>query len=380
MQYVKSKTVNIDQDEIIHLHAIEHDTKTRFINFKFVGDNRIIDLSNCNVRIYGKNSRYIEIFNDLKVLDAKKGIAQLELTDKMLRPGVTEYQLKIMPNGGGQLSSNTMKIVIDEDLMRDCSVESSNEYKAFENALKTIDEYDLRWQSGNIKTKDSILFENVVLKAMEQLIYNGNKIYDTAHKPTPADIGASPSDHNHDDRYLKKEVGATNESFRFRTKFLEFGVDNSRLGEIGVGPTDTYLHNTKSDKYLALKDDGRIVYDNKKVLIDIQSTPLWQGFHHMSGNESVTPSKKLSDCNNGWVLVWSDFDDGAGPQNWNVVYSYIPKNTIFKTGQNTTLPLTAGESTWAIKTLYIYDTYFRGNDTNKKDGNYDVVLRAVLEY
>lgn len=74
-----------------------------------------------------------------------------------------------------------------------------------------------------------------------------------------------PSDHNHDDRYLKKEVGAINESFRFRTKYLEFGVDDSKLGEIGVGPSDTYIHNTKSNKYLALKDDGRLLYNNKEV-------------------------------------------------------------------------------------------------------------------
>lgn len=74
-----------------------------------------------------------------------------------------------------------------------------------------------------------------------------------------------PSDHNHDDRYLKKELGSTGESFRFRTKYLEFGVEDSKLGEIGVGPNDTYLHSTKSNKYLALKDDGRLLYNNKEV-------------------------------------------------------------------------------------------------------------------
>ncbi|WP_054198851.1 pyocin knob domain-containing protein [Clostridium baratii] len=189
-----------------------------------------------------------------------------------------------------------------------------------------------------------------------------------------------PSSHNHDDRYLKKEVGATNESFRFRTKFLEFGVDDGKLGEIGVGPNDTYLHNTKSDKYFALKDNGELLYDGKKVLRDIQGSPLWQGFHHMAGKETVTPSKPLSQCNNGWVLVWSDWDDGVGTQDWNFCFTYIPKNTPWKNGKNHTFPLSAGEDTWAIKTLYVYDTYFRGNDTNKNGGNYDVILRAVLEY
>lgn len=246
MQHIKPKTVNIDQDELIQLHAIEHDTKTRFINFKFVGDNRVIDLSNCNVRVYGKNSRYIEIFNDLKVLDAKKGIAQLELTDAFLIPGVTEYQLKIMPNGGGQLSSNTMKIIVSEDLMQGNSIESSNEYKAFEEALKTIDEYDLRWQSGNIKTKDSVLFENVILKAMDQLIYNGNKVYDSAHKPTPEEINALPL------------TGGTIEGR------VNVGLKDKYL-TIGVGDYDTAIGNTKSGKWLQLKDDKRLCYSDKEI-------------------------------------------------------------------------------------------------------------------
>ncbi|WP_415331003.1 hypothetical protein [Clostridium perfringens] len=36
------------------------------------------------------------------------------------------------------------------------------------------------------------------------------KIYDSAHKPTPSDIGASPNNHNHDSTYLGKTATATN--------------------------------------------------------------------------------------------------------------------------------------------------------------------------
>lgn len=199
---------------------------------------------------------------------------------------------------------------------------------------------------------------------------------DLAGKPS----SFPPSNHNHDNRYLPLVNGSTNESYKLQKKFIEVGVDDTKIIEIGVGPTDIYMHNTKSDKYFALKDNGELLYDGKKVLRDIQGSPLWQGFHHMSGKESVTPSKALSECNNGWVLVWSDWDDGVGTQDWNFCFTYIPKNTPWKNGKNHTFPLSAGEDTWAIKTLYVYDTYFRGNDTNKNGGNYDVILRAVLEY
>lgn len=246
MKYTILKNVYIDKDEITEIKAIEHDTKTRFINFKFIGSNTVVDLRDCQVRVYAKNSRYIEIFNDLTVIDAKGGIAQLELTDKFLRPGITEYQLKIMPINGGQLSSNTMRIIVSEDLMQGNSIESSNEYKAFEKALKTLDQYDLRWQSGNIKTKDSVLFENVVLKAMEQLIYNGNKVYDSAHKPTPSDIGALP---------------LTGGTIQGR---VDVGLKDKYL-TIGVGDYDAAIGNTKSGKWLQLKDDGRLCYSDKEI-------------------------------------------------------------------------------------------------------------------
>ncbi|MDU1053447.1 BppU family phage baseplate upper protein [Clostridium baratii] len=436
MKYAIDKTVYVDKDEITEVKAIEHDTKTRFINFKFVGNNTAVDLTDCKVRVYAKNSRYIEIFNDLTVLDARKGIAQLELTDKMLRLGITEYQLKIMPMGGGQLSSNTMQIVVGKDLMKDTAIESSNEYKTFENALNKIDKYDTRLLTienninhafighgvYNAGTDLNTLVENGAYEISEithctngitddvynwgtLTVFNCNKVNGVGQRITQVYYPHVNQD-GHRIPYMRvrdggnwtewskitqgltaADVGAlpiaggiVTGSTEFKTLCIPIGTDPNKRTEIGVGPNDTYLHNTKSDKYLALKDDGRIIYDNKKVLTDIQGSPLWQGFHHMSDTETITPSKPLSQCNNGWVLVWSDFDDGVGPQNWNVCYSHIPKNTIFKGGQNHTFPLSAGENSWAIKTLYIYDTYFKGNKSNREYNGNDVVIRAVLEY
>lgn len=74
-----------------------------------------------------------------------------------------------------------------------------------------------------------------------------------------------PSDHNHDGRYLPLVNGSTNESYKLQKKFIEVGADDTKIVELGVGPTDTYIHNTKSNKYLALKDDGRLFYNNKEV-------------------------------------------------------------------------------------------------------------------
>ncbi|MDK0853234.1 BppU family phage baseplate upper protein [Clostridium perfringens] len=140
MQYIQTKTVYIDRDELIEIKAIEHDVKTRFINFKFIAANKILDISHCIVRVYALNSKGNEIFNNLTIIDGAKGIAQLELTDSLLVPGTTEYMLKITTENGGILSSNRFNLIVSKDLMADNAIEGTNEYKALDEALKTVGE------------------------------------------------------------------------------------------------------------------------------------------------------------------------------------------------------------------------------------------------
>ncbi len=185
-----------------------------------------------------------------------------------------------------------------------------------------------------------------------------------------------------DEKYLSKTGGTITGDLKVKTDFVSIGRDTSRFMRVGVGPTDVYVNNAKSGKYLALKDSGDLLYDGKKVLRDIQGSPLWQGYHHMSGSETVKPSKPLSQCNNGWVIVWSDWDDGSTGQNWNFNYCYVPKNTPWKDGHNTCFAISCGEgdNAYTNKTLYISDSSFKGHDSNKQGRAYDVVIRAVLEY
>lgn len=162
MQYIQTKTVYIDRDELIEIKAIEHDVKTRFIDFKFIAANKILDISNCIVRVYALNSKGNEIFNNLTVTDGAKGIARLELTDALLVPGTIEYMLKITTDNGGILSSNRFNLIVDKDLMTGNAIEGTNEYKALDEALKTVGELNsmqvsINENANNIKkNKDDL--------------------------------------------------------------------------------------------------------------------------------------------------------------------------------------------------------------------------------
>ncbi|WP_349392971.1 BppU family phage baseplate upper protein [Clostridium perfringens] len=171
MQYIQTKTVYIDRDELIEIKAIEHDVKTRFIDFKFIAANKILDISNCIVRVYAITSKGNEIFNNLTVIDGAKGIARLELTDALLVQGTIEYMLKITTDNGGILSSNRFNLIVDKDLMTGNAIEGTNEYKALDEALKTI---------GNINATEVRSKENAsnIVKITEKLDYTSERMQD----------------------------------------------------------------------------------------------------------------------------------------------------------------------------------------------------------
>lgn len=88
-------------------------------------------------------------------------------------------------------------------------------------------------------------------------VYAGNgqyKVYHPGNKPTPSDIGA-----------LSTKGGTLTGYTKFETDYIDIGVGDERLIRIGVGPTDMYICNLKTNKYLQLKDTGILSYSNKEI-------------------------------------------------------------------------------------------------------------------
>lgn len=171
IQHIEPKKVYINRDELIEVEAIEHDIKTRFIDFKFISINKVLDISHSLVEIYALNQKGNEIFNNLNIIDGPKGLARLELTDALLVPGTTEYMLKIRAENGGILSSNKFNLIVHPDLMVGNAIEGSNEYTALDEALKTI---------GNINATEVRSKENAsnIVKITEKLDYTSERMQD----------------------------------------------------------------------------------------------------------------------------------------------------------------------------------------------------------
>lgn len=146
--------------------------------------------------------------------------------------------------------------------------------------------------------------------------------------------------------------------------------------------------------YTGYLDNG--VWRGWKCLFDNDPEPLWSGASYMHSPNStpqvVKPSKKLSECQHGWLLLWSDYDPGKGTGDIDFATTMIPKNNPAggKWGGKAFLcdvpryagsdPNSTATEKRIIKVLYVHDDCIKGSFQNASDDRNDVCLRAVFEY
>ncbi len=111
---------------------------------------------------------------------------------------------------------------------------------------------------------------------------------------------------------------------------------------------------------------------------------LWQGSSYLIKKSAIVrPSKPISKCQNGWVLVFSDYDVGGNGvgNNYNYSIHYVPKNSMVVNSGNVffLVPNTENGNS-VVKACYIKDNEIQGQSLDNVDGWNDVVLRQVLEY
>lgn len=246
-----------------------------------------------------------------------------------------------------------------------------------------------------------------------------NKVINTAL------AGKASTSHNHNSAYIAKslqmtaddgdvEVSWTNQDVVAKIKALGSGMTTAYAS---IGTTNNpnsiesfrfMVHKTGSAKYgwvMAFGGRGSVytgyvdngTWRDWKAIFEASPAPLWTGAAYMSSPNStpqtVTPSKKLSECRNGWLLLWSDYDkDTKKANDSDFVTTMIPKRN--PTGGDwggkafyCDIPRYMGSNVndvdterRIIKSIYIHDNCIKGSFNNDKDERNDVVLRAVYEY
>lgn len=127
---------------------------------------------------------------------------------------------------------------------------------------------------------------------------------------------------------------------------------------------------------------------------DASPAPIWQHptgeGYYMSEGQTVTPAKKLSECANGWMLIWSDYDpDTSATNNHDQCCTPIYKKNGECANWNgegflCAIPVYANEDGTAnnisIKNVNVYDNKIVGKAKNSVGERRDAVLRAIYEF
>jgi len=111
---------------------------------------------------------------------------------------------------------------------------------------------------------------------------------------------------------------------------------------------------------------------------------LWSGAFYMSNLHKISPAKPLSECENGWILHFTEYTAGMNGNTKNAFNHYInvPKEHLDLAQAGTVFPLMSPGSTptAAVKYLYIRDGEVAGHSMNQQGNNMKFVLQHVLEY
>lgn len=248
----------------------------------------------------------------------------------------------------------------------------------------------------------------------------------TSNVQTQLDSKAASS-HNHDSAYVSKDLQFTNNSGGVMLSYLKDDGKNvlDEIESLSIGFYTIYCQSgvtgnpktTEAWRFLVHKTgtavcwvqaygsigsvytnyyDGSSGWRGWKCIWDNSPAPLWTGAMYMTSTNStpqvVTPSKALSECRNGWLLLWSDYDPGDGSNDADFVTTMIPKRNA--TGGTwggksflCDIPRYIGSDVTdtstekrIIKVLYVHDDCIKGSYQNASGDRNDVVLRAVYEF
>ena len=235
--------------------------------------------------------------------------------------------------------------------------------------------------------------------------------------------GKSATSHNHDSAYISKSLQMTADNGDVYVSWTDKDVV-AQIKALSIGMYTAYaksgttnnpktteawrfmVHKTSAtygwtmafgsygSVYSGYVDNGN--WKGWRCIYDVSPAPLWTGAMYMSSSNGtpqvVTPSKKLSECQHGWLLLWSDYDPGDGANDADFVTTMIPKRNA--TGGTwggksflCDIPRYVGSDATdtstekrIIKPIYVHDDCIKGSYQNASGDRNDVVLRAVYEY
>lgn len=142
--YVKETVIDINEKMLENLTAMQGDSG-RAILFSILADGKVYDLTDKQVRAYAIKPDKTKVFSDLEILYAERGLAELKLTNQMLAvPGKVRLIL-VISKGNATLSSKVILLNVEQTIMDDSAIESTDSFTTFQQTLANATEVEQRF-------------------------------------------------------------------------------------------------------------------------------------------------------------------------------------------------------------------------------------------
>lgn len=147
MKFLRKINLDINKDLYNPIQVKQNDT-ARYLLFNLLDNGVPFSLENKTVRVYGLKPDGTKVFNNLTIINAARGLAELQLTTQMLvKPGCLKLELVIY-EATDILSTTKFDIDIISCIRDDGAIESTNEFSALTVALAKADEYGKALKQG----------------------------------------------------------------------------------------------------------------------------------------------------------------------------------------------------------------------------------------
>lgn len=141
---MNAKIIKLDINKKLYqrITAKQRDVKSRYLFFHLLDGAIPFNLTGKSVRVYAIKPDKTEIFNDLQIVDAAKGVCKLELTTQILEIDGIVFMEIMVTEGLSKLTSNIFELEVGKSINSEAAIISTNEFTALVNGLASLSEYD----------------------------------------------------------------------------------------------------------------------------------------------------------------------------------------------------------------------------------------------
>lgn len=146
MKNIQNLTIDINKKPFQTITANKGEVGSRFIRINIVDNSTPVDLTGVTISLYAKKPDGKKVFNSVTIEDKTNGIVLAELTSQILSVvGIVRLTLLLVKNGS-KLASKQFLVNVDESIVDDEAIESTNEFTALVDALGRVNNIDSRFE------------------------------------------------------------------------------------------------------------------------------------------------------------------------------------------------------------------------------------------